>query len=131
MQRLSVWFVGAALAAGVLLTTGCPLPAGHPIDVAPGYVAEYTALAASSPYALAASSGDGRVFYTEKNTGSIRVVKRRRGAGHPVRPRFPSTTPVTGGSSASRCTPPSRRTGAFMSVTPVPTLATPPTTPTR
>ncbi len=61
---------------GVLLLTGCPpLPSElpPPINVATGFQAEYVLAGAEYPSALAFAE-DGRVFYTEKNTGRIRVI---------------------------------------------------------
>ncbi len=65
------------LACLALLATvsGCPpttaLP--PPVTVADQWLAQYVVDGAEHPMALA-FSGDGRVFYTEKNTGKIRVV---------------------------------------------------------
>jgi len=69
---------GATLGAALLLT-GC-LPTSElppPIDVAKGLQAEYLAVDVARPTALAATS-DGRVFYAEKDTGQIRVIKEGR-----------------------------------------------------
>lgn len=63
------------LAGAGLLPAGCPsggLP--PPINVAPGLQAEYLVADAAQPAALAFAP-DGRVFYTEKNTGRIRIIK--------------------------------------------------------
>jgi glucose/arabinose dehydrogenase len=62
---------------GVLLLGGCPpQPAGTPPPFVAGsnLRAEYVVAAADHPSALAFPE-DGRVFYAEKNTGQIRVVK--------------------------------------------------------
>ena len=66
----------ALLAAGAWFLFGCaPSPTSTaPINVAVGLQAEYAAPNAAYPYALSAAA-DGRVFYTEKNTGQIRVIK--------------------------------------------------------
>ncbi len=74
MQRHWTWVIGAAIAAGALFLTGCPAPAGGSGNVAPGLVAQPAATNAPAPAALAAAP-DGRVFYTEKNTGQIRVIR--------------------------------------------------------
>ncbi|MCK4342102.1 MAG: PQQ-dependent sugar dehydrogenase [Phycisphaerae bacterium] len=66
----------AALAGGALLLVGCPPFSGQtaiPINVAAGLRAEYVVSNAAHPTALAFTP-DGRVFYTEKNTGQIRVI---------------------------------------------------------
>jgi glucose/arabinose dehydrogenase len=66
------------LTVGALLVGGCP-PQGEtppPINVAAGFQAVYVVADAASPAALApAPEGDSRVFYAEKNTGQIRVIK--------------------------------------------------------
>ncbi len=72
------WFA-AVLVAGVGLVPGC-LPADTlppPIDVAEGWRAEYVAAGGAVVSALAPTD-DGRVFYAEKDTGRIRVVKDGR-----------------------------------------------------
>ena len=67
-----------SLAVGLLLP-GC-MPAADPaslpaaLNVASGLQAEYVLVDAVHPTALAFAS-DGRVFYTEKDTGRIRIVK--------------------------------------------------------
>ena len=64
------------LTAAILLTGCPPLPneLPPPINVAAGFQAEYVLADASYPSALAFAE-DGRVFFTEKNTGRIRVIK--------------------------------------------------------
>jgi len=66
-----------AIAIGaVCACQGCwpSSPEPPPINVASGLQAVYLVTEAESPYALAAAA-DGRVFYTEKDTGQIRVIK--------------------------------------------------------
>ena len=68
----------AAVLAGVFVWLGgCPrTPDDTPpaINVATGLQAEYLVAGAAHPSAIAAAA-DGRIFYTEKNTGQIRVIK--------------------------------------------------------
>lgn len=77
MSRVSATVRCAAVfAAGALVSVGClPFPgqAPVPVDVAKGLRAEYVVSGAARPAALALAP-DGRVFYTEKNTGRIRVI---------------------------------------------------------
>lgn len=86
---LARW-LGALMAGGVVLSSGClptdSLPA--PLNVAEGWQAEYVAAGSAVVSALAATD-DGRVFYAEKNTGRIRVVKDGRVLGTPF-----ATVPV-------------------------------------
>ena len=66
----------AVVTVAATLVAGCPdLQAAleTPIDVAAGLQAEWIVYPAESPSALAFAD-DGRVFYTEKNTGRIRVI---------------------------------------------------------
>jgi glucose/arabinose dehydrogenase len=72
--RLSrvVVLTGAVLAA---LLCGCvPQTLPDPINVAAGFQAEYLAVGLAEPSAVAAAT-DGRVFFTEKNTGRIRLIQ--------------------------------------------------------
>lgn len=65
------------LTVGLLLLGGCPPQSEEnppPIQVAAGLQAEYVVADAASPSVLIAAQ-DGRVFYGEKNTGQIRVIK--------------------------------------------------------
>jgi glucose/arabinose dehydrogenase len=66
------------IAVSVTVTLAGCLPASDelppPIDVAQGLRAEYLVAEALHPSALA-TAADGRVFYTEKDTGAIRVIK--------------------------------------------------------
>lgn len=66
----------AVVAAGAVALPGCPSGTSTPppINVAVGLQAEYVDANAALPYAMAAAA-DGRVFFTEKNTGLIRVIK--------------------------------------------------------
>lgn len=67
---------GTALSA-VLALTGClPAPDGlpPPVRVSSAVKAEYVVAGAAHPAGLAFAA-DGRVFYTEKNSGQIRVVQ--------------------------------------------------------
>ncbi|MGD8452414.1 MAG: PQQ-dependent sugar dehydrogenase [Phycisphaerae bacterium] len=77
MRRFRLWpaLCGGLLAGLVLLTSGgcLPFPGDDPVPVANGLRAEYIVSGAAHPSALAFAT-DGRVFYTEKNTGRIRVV---------------------------------------------------------
>ncbi|MEW6251455.1 MAG: PQQ-dependent sugar dehydrogenase [Planctomycetota bacterium] len=69
MQRRWFGIAGAAVIAMAALITGCPgLWGGND----PG-VAQAVTTRANLPHALAPAA-DGRVFYTEKNTGAIRVI---------------------------------------------------------
>lgn len=62
------------VAAGLAVVAGCPLGrANLPINVAKGLQAEYVVTGLARPFALAFLP-DGRVLYTEKNTGRIRVI---------------------------------------------------------
>lgn len=77
MRRMGTCVQWAALTAiGTWCATGCvPATDGpEPINVAAGWQAEYVVADAAQPTALAFAT-DGRVFYTEKSTGNIRVVK--------------------------------------------------------
>ncbi|MFH1745539.1 MAG: PQQ-dependent sugar dehydrogenase [Planctomycetota bacterium] len=75
MWRRAVWtclLIGLVYLAG----WGCLLsPSGDPapLTVGAGLQAEYVVAGAQHPSALAFAA-DGRVFYTEKNTGRIRVI---------------------------------------------------------
>jgi len=64
------------LASGLVTLCGCPsgstLP--PPINVAPGFRAEYLAVTTARPTLLSAA-GDGRVFFAERTTGAIRIIK--------------------------------------------------------
>lgn len=64
------------VAIGIMGLAGC-VPGSQdtppPIDIAAGLQAEYVVANAAHPTALAFAP-DGRVFFTEKNTGQIRVV---------------------------------------------------------
>ncbi len=62
----------ASLNLGGCIPTADPLP--PPFSVADGLIAEYVMFGEPRPTALAATD-DGRVFYTEKNTGRIRVIQ--------------------------------------------------------
>lgn len=66
-----------AVAAGLVLVLGClpPPELPPPIDVADGVQAEYLVNGSATVSALAAAA-DGRVFYTEKETGQIRVIRQ-------------------------------------------------------
>lgn len=75
--RAHVYLAGTlALIAGLLAPAGCPSASSTPppINVAVGLQAEYIDANAAFPQAFAAAE-DGRVFFTEKNTGLIRVIK--------------------------------------------------------
>jgi len=61
------------LALPGLLFAGCLTLPGQPARVGPGLLAETRVSVAADPSALAFAS-DGRVFYTEKHTGQIRVI---------------------------------------------------------
>ncbi len=66
----------ATVAAGALLLVGCLLSSEQrsiPINVADGLQAEFVVPHAEHPAALAFVP-DGRILYTEKNTGKIRVI---------------------------------------------------------
>jgi glucose/arabinose dehydrogenase len=63
----------SAVSLGGLALAGCLTWPGQPARVGPGLVAENRVSGAADPAAMAFAS-DGRVFYTEKNTGSIRVI---------------------------------------------------------
>ena len=69
---------GAATLAGIAWTlSGCvpgPGTPPDPINVAAGLQAQSVVFPAAHPAALALAE-DGRVFYTEKDTGQIRVIK--------------------------------------------------------
>lgn len=64
------------LASGLVTLCGCPsgptLP--PPINVAPGFRAEYLAVTTARPTLLSAAN-DGRVFFAERTTGAIRIIK--------------------------------------------------------
>ncbi len=64
------------LTLAVLLVGGCPPePDGSgSLHVAPDLTAQFVVADAAHPSALAAAD-DGRLFYTEKDTGQIRVIK--------------------------------------------------------
>lgn len=69
------WIAVACL--GLMAFAGClPGPGQLPgrIDVADGLQAEYVMFNEPAPAAMAAAD-DGRVFYTERQTGRIRVIK--------------------------------------------------------
>lgn len=71
-----VAFGGLLAVLALAALGGCfGFPDAHPqpVRVGEGLWAEYVVSAANHPYALA-FAGDGRVFYTEKNTGRIRVI---------------------------------------------------------
>jgi glucose/arabinose dehydrogenase len=76
LRRWTHGLCTAVVAAGVLALPGCPSSTGTPppINVAVGLQAEYLDANVARPYAMAAAA-DGRVFFTEKNTGLIRVIK--------------------------------------------------------
>lgn len=63
---------GVILAGASVLVAGCPTEANPPLDVAPGLRAEVLA-AVAQPTAIAFAP-DGRIFFTEKNSGAIRVI---------------------------------------------------------
>lgn len=73
MSRMrSVVVIVAGLS--LLALAGCPITSGPPpINVALGLVGEYVVANAAQPAGMAFLD-DGRVFYTEKNTGRIRVI---------------------------------------------------------
>ena len=77
MFRCATHLGGVVLvAAGVLSLTGClpsPGQTSTPIAVADGLQAEFVVNDAQHPAGLAFAA-DGRVFYTEKETGRIRVI---------------------------------------------------------
>lgn len=65
-----------AIIAGLslLALAGCPFASGPPpINVAAGLLGEYVVTNAARPAGMAFLD-DGRVFYTEKDTGKIRVI---------------------------------------------------------
>ncbi len=65
------------LALGWWLLGGCPPEPGDlpgPLNAGPGLRAEYLVAPAAYPTVLAPAA-DGRVFYAEKETGQIRVIK--------------------------------------------------------
>lgn len=67
----------ATLTGAAWVLSGClagPSSPPEPVNVAAGLQAESAAYPADHPAALALAD-DGRVFYTEKNTGQIRVIK--------------------------------------------------------
>lgn len=83
--------LGCGLLAGCALVMDCgclPFPGDAPLPVANGLRAEYIVSGAAQPSALAFAE-DGRVFYTEKNTGRIRVVVNGTLQAEPV-----ATVPV-------------------------------------
>ncbi len=70
-------WVGLLAVSTVILVGGCPWPgglSGADIDVAVGVRAARIAFAGEVPGAVAIAP-DGRVFYTERATGRIRVIK--------------------------------------------------------
>lgn len=69
--------LGLGLLAGCLAAGGCLPSEGTPPPAAVGdkLTAEYLVVGAQNPAALAAVA-DGRVFYTEKNTGRVRIINR-------------------------------------------------------
>lgn len=76
MARMLVGWRIVAVATGAIYLTGClPAPGTTPppINVADGLVATYVVADADYPAGIAATD-DGRVFYTEKETGHVRVV---------------------------------------------------------
>jgi glucose/arabinose dehydrogenase len=78
MYRSWLRLSGFLLPVAVLATTGCPsAPPDVPaktVNVAPGLQAEFLVRSAVSAGALAPTD-DGRVFYGDRNTGEIRVLK--------------------------------------------------------
>ncbi len=73
MSRFVRWVRHAALVAGAVLLASC-IPGNLPINIAPGAQAIYVVAGANHPAAIAFAP-DGRVFYTEKNTGRVRIVE--------------------------------------------------------
>jgi len=78
MRRIRVCVQCAAAVVAALLAAGGCLPRSGqmppPINVGQNLQAEYVVSPAAHPAGLAAAP-DGRVFYTEKETGRIRVIK--------------------------------------------------------
>lgn len=69
--------LATVILVGALLLAGCPFfgtVPGFPINVAAGLQAEWLVTNAAQPAGLAFAP-DGRVFYTEKQTGRIRIIE--------------------------------------------------------
>ena len=80
-----------AALVGLLISIGCLTFPGNtpaPINVGDRLLAEYVVNGVHHPTALAFAT-DGRVFYTEKNTGRVRVIVDGRLAAEPF-----TTVPV-------------------------------------
>lgn len=65
---------GLLLTIALVSVAGCPDVGPPPVNITPGLQAVYIVAAAAHPTALA-TLPDGRVLYTEKETGQIRVIK--------------------------------------------------------